>query len=67
MITIIHNNKSYIVTPRPYEPERMTREIAMMMITNPELQVNPKEAYRLWFKRETENAKILYPEFRAKK
>jgi hypothetical protein len=64
---ITYNNKKYVVTPRSYEPERMTREIAIMMITNPELQTNPKEAYRLWFKREMEDVKILYPEFRAKK
>jgi hypothetical protein len=52
----------YKIIPKPYEPERQTYEIAWMLIKNTKL--SREEAYRLWYKKEQEVAKVLYPSFR---
>jgi hypothetical protein len=51
----------YQITPKPYESERQTSEIAWRMIKNGE---DSKTAYRLWFLSERNKAKLFYPSFR---
>ena len=62
MNAVRYNGVWIKITPKPYEPERQTNDIAWSMILNPEL--NPSLAYRKWFAVERENAKVLYPIFR---
>jgi len=38
-----------MITPKPYEPERMTTDIAWIQIKE---GVSSREAYRLWFERQ---------------
>ena len=59
---IRYKGKWYTVNPKPYEPERQTYEIAWMLAKNPEM--TPQEAYRLFFEKQREEAKVLYPSFR---
>ena len=53
------------IKAKPYEPERQTIEIAWSMIREPSIKA--PEAYRKWFLKEQENAKVLYPSFRKEK
>ena len=62
MDLVRHNGKWIKIVPKPYEPERQTHEIAWSMVLNPAL--NPAWAYRNWFLKERETAKVLYPSFR---
>lgn len=57
-----YNGKWFKIEAKEYEPERQTAEIAWSMIQNPSLK--PQQAYREWFFKERENAKVLYPSFR---
>jgi hypothetical protein len=47
----------YSISPKKYEPERQTFQIAWKMIIH---DLKPKETYRKWFSEEQENAKLLY-------
>lgn len=60
-----YNGSWYKITAKSYEPERQTTEIAWSMLREPSLK--PPEAYRKWFAKERENAKVLYPSFRKEK
>lgn len=60
-----YNGKWFRITPKAYEPERQTFEIAWSMLREPELK--PLEAYRKWYEKERQNAKVLYPDFRKEK
>lgn len=63
MSQIVRYNGQWVqIRAKPYEPERQTSEIAWSMILQP--KVNPASAYRKWFEKERENAKVLYPSFR---
>jgi len=62
MDAIRYNGKWIKIVPKPYEPDRQTHEIAWNMVLNP--TINPAWAYRNWFSKERENAKVLYPSFR---
>ena len=57
-----YNGKWFQIIAKPYEPERQTIEIAFSMLREP--SITPPEAYRNWFKKEREDAKVLYPSFR---
>jgi hypothetical protein len=57
-----YNGQWYRIQAKKYEPERQTTEIAWSMIQDPSLR--PQDAYRHWFSKERENAKVLYPSFR---
>lgn len=59
---IRYNGKWYKIQEKPYEPERQTTEIAWSMLR--ESSLKPPEAYRNWYAKERENAKVLYPSFR---
>lgn len=52
----------YKVTPKPYESERQTFQIAWNLIKTP--NITKEEAYRTWYKHEQEVVKVLYPSFR---
>jgi hypothetical protein len=60
-----YNGKWFQIIAKPYEPERQTAEIAWSMLREPSL--TPPEAYRKWYEKERENAKVLYPSFRKEK
>jgi hypothetical protein len=62
---IRHNGKWFKVVPKSYEPERQTHEIAWSMLREPSLK--PPEAYRKWYEKERQLAKVLYPSFRKEK
>lgn len=60
---IVRYNKTwYKIVPKPYEPERQTAEIAWMQIKYPDL--GKEAAYRKYFEKQREDARILYPSFR---
>lgn len=59
---IRYNGKWFQIRPKTYEPERQTTEIAWDMIRDPSL--TPMAAYKKWYSKERENAKVLYPSFR---
>ncbi len=56
-----HNGRWYKITPKKYEPERQTSEIAWRMILKGE---DSKTAYRNWYADEQKKADIFYPSFR---
>jgi len=57
-----YNGKCYRIKAKPYEPERQTFQIAWALIKNPGM--TPQKAYLEYFKRQREEAQILYPSFR---
>lgn len=57
-----YNGKWFQIKSKIYEPERQTSEIAWEMIREPSL--NPHAAYKEWYSKERERAKVLYPSFR---
>ena len=60
-----HNGVWMAITPKAYEPERQTSEIAWAMMREPGL--TPPAAYREWYAREQEKVAVLYPAFRNNK
>jgi len=52
----------YKITPKPYEPEKQTYQIAWSLLREPSL--TKEEAYRNWYSRQQEIVKVLYPSFR---
>ena len=57
-----HNGKWYKVTPKAYEPERQTAQVAWAQIREP--HKSKEEVYRNYFEKQREDARILYPSFR---
>lgn len=57
-----YNRKWYKVTPKAYEPERQTSQIAWLQIRQPALTT--QDAYRKFYEKQRSDAKILYPSFR---
>ena len=55
-----YKDKWYKVQPKPYEPERQTVQVAWAQIKGS----SAKTAYRDYFAKLREDAKILYPSFR---
>jgi hypothetical protein len=50
-----YNKKWYKIVPKPFEPERITFEVAWMKIRD-------NAGYLEWFKKERNISKILYNE-----
>jgi hypothetical protein len=48
--------KWYEIHPKPYEPERMTYDIAWIQIKE---VVSSQEAYRIWFERQRKLSRLL--------
>lgn len=56
MYVVRYNGKFYQIQPRPYEPERMTTDIAWIQIKE---GVGPEEAYRIWFQRQLRISRLF--------
>ena len=62
MDIIRYNGKWYKITPKPYEPERQTHEIAWDLLREP--MVVSQDIYKKYYERKRLEAKVLYPSFR---
>lgn len=62
MDTVRYNGVWYKIEAKPYEPERQTHEVAWNQILNP--TISSGDAYRKYFEKQREEAKVLYPSFR---
>jgi hypothetical protein len=51
-----YNGKWFRVQTKPFEPERMTTDIAWLQIKE---QLTPQEAYRKWFKEQRNISQLL--------
>jgi hypothetical protein len=51
-----YNGQMVVITPKYFEPERMTTDIAWIQIIE---KVSPQEAYRLWFERQRRISRVL--------
>jgi lipocalin len=56
-----YKGKWYKVTPKAYEPERQTAEVAWLQMREP---ITSQDAYRKFYEKQRSDAKILYPSFR---
>jgi len=57
-----YKGKWYRISPKPYEPERQTSQIAWAQIRTPSL--TPAQSYLQFFETQRKEARILYPSFR---
>lgn len=55
-VLVRYNGKWIRIRPRPYEPERMTTDIAWLQIKE---NINAEEAYRKWFERQRKISRLL--------
>jgi hypothetical protein len=62
MQVVRYQGKWFRIDAKPYEPERQTYTIAWMMIREP--TVVPESAYKKYFQRLRDEAKVFYPSFR---
>lgn len=62
MDTVRYNGVWYKIQAKPYEPEKQTHEVAWNQILTPTM--NPTDAYKKYFEKQREEAKVLYPSFR---
>jgi hypothetical protein len=44
------------ISPRPYEPERMTTDVAWIQVKE---GVTPQEAYRIWYEKQRTISRFL--------
>lgn len=57
MVYIVrYNGKWYRITPKPYEPEYMTAEIAWIQIRQ---NISAADAYRMWFEQQRRISRLL--------
>jgi hypothetical protein len=56
MYLVRYQGQWKILKPKPYEPERMTTDIAWIQIKE---GVSPDEAYRRWFARQRTFSRLL--------
>ena len=57
-----YQGKWYKISPKQYEPERQTAQVAWAQIREP--LITKEEVYRKFFEKQREDARILYPSFR---
>ena len=57
-----YKGKWYKVTPKAYEPERQTAQVAWAQIREP--QLTKEDVYRTYSTKQRDDARILYPSFR---
>lgn len=62
MEIVRYNGKWYKITPKAYEPENQTAEVAWMQIREP--MMTATETYRQFYENQRKKARILYPSFR---
>ena len=60
-VVVRYRGTWYRITPKAYEPERQTFQIAWSQIREGK---SPASAYRDWFKSEQNEMKLFYPSFR---
>jgi len=58
--SIRYKGQWYQITSKKYESERQTYQIAFLQIND---NLDVLESYRIWYKNEQENSKLLYPSF----
>ena len=51
-----YQGKWFRITPKPYEPERMTTDIAWLQIKE---GLSPQDAYRTWFEQQRRISRLL--------
>ena len=56
MFVVRYNGKFYEIHPRPFEPERLTVDIAWIQIKE---GVTADEAYRLWFEKQRRISRVF--------
>lgn len=57
---IRYKGQWYEIASKKYESERQTYQIALLQLTD---NLDVLESYRIWYKKEQENSKLLYPSF----
>ncbi len=62
MEIVRYKGKWYKITPKSYEPEKQTAQVAWSQIREPEIVTT--EHYRRFFEKQRNEARILYPSFR---
>ena len=62
MEIVRYQGKWYKITPKAYEPESQTFQVAWAQIREP--TVGPVEHYRRFYEKQRKEARILYPSFR---
>jgi hypothetical protein len=53
---IRYNGKWVKIHSKPFEPERMTTDVAWIQIKE---EVGPEEAYRMWFEKQRRISRVL--------
>lgn len=56
VFVVRHNGRWFRIRSRPFEPERMTTDIAWMQIKE---GLTPEDAYRIWFERQRKISHLL--------
>jgi hypothetical protein len=56
MYLVRYQGKWKTITPKPFEPERMTTDIAWIQLKE---NVTPEEAYRRWVLRQRKLSRLL--------
>ena len=51
-----YNGRWVTIHPRPFEPERMTTDVAWMQVKE---SITSEEAYRRWFERQRRISRVL--------
>ncbi len=62
MEIVRYNGAYYKITPKAYEPERQTAQVAWAQIREPTIVTS--EHYKRFFEKQRKEARILYPSFR---
>lgn len=62
MEIVRYQGKWFKITPKAYEPESQTAQVAWAQIREP--SVAPTEHYKRFFEKQRKEARILYPSFR---
>lgn len=55
-VLVRYQGKWFTIQPKPFEPERMTTDIAWIQIRE---SVSPRDAYRIWFERQRKVSRLL--------
>lgn len=56
MYLVRYQGRWFTITPKPFEPERMTTDVAWIQLKE---GVSPEEAYRRWFARQRKLSRLL--------
>lgn len=56
MYLVRYQGRWFTITPKPFEPERMTTDVAWIQLKE---DVSAEEAYRRWFTRQRKLSRLL--------